>query len=197
MVFPAFSFSAAPFFGGDRMSVIIGLKNVFGLSKIWKYLKGPTFSSKEFPKNYFACYSIIHFVVFSSCFCFSISPKCLVNEFSLSFFPQKHLILHTKFWEVIFVQVLQKYSLHSPYYTQLTYRMRSKERNMASTLRDYYLKQSFLRRSSLPRTVELDIGIWKLRNFPACREKTKVVETLNLIHRASWSFYFVRKVDSQ
>ena len=105
MVFPAFSFSAAPFFGGDRMSVIIGLKNVFGLSKIWKYLKGPTFSSKEFPKNYFACYSIIHFVVFSSCFCFSISLKCLVNEFSLSFFPQRtfnstHEILRSNFCSV-------------------------------------------------------------------------------------------------
>ena len=37
VVFPAFSFSAAPFFGGlisDRISVIIRLKNVFGLSKI-------------------------------------------------------------------------------------------------------------------------------------------------------------------
>ena len=37
VVFPAFSFSAAPFFGGlisDGISVIFGLKNVFDLSKI-------------------------------------------------------------------------------------------------------------------------------------------------------------------
>ena len=36
MMFPAFSFSAAPFIGGqisDRISVIIGLKNILGLRK--------------------------------------------------------------------------------------------------------------------------------------------------------------------
>ena len=179
MAFPAFSFSAAPFFGAlisDRISVI-GLKNLFGLSKISKSREGPTFLSKEFRKNYFACYSVIHFLIFGSWFCFSISPKCLVNVF-YHFFHREHFLSFTSTNEILISNFYSWYckNIHYIHYTQLTYRMRSKERNMANALRNYYLKQNFLRRSSLSRTTGVVVGIRRFRNFPACREKTKVVD---------------------
>ena len=146
MLFPAFSFSAAPFFHGqisDQIPVIIGLKSLFGLSKIWKQRKGPAFLSNEFPKNYFACYSVIHFIIFGLWFCFPISAKCLVNEFSLSFFHRENLVSFNSTHEILISHFCSRYSknIHYIHYTQVTYRTRSKERNMTNTLRNYYLKQ--------------------------------------------------------
>ena len=93
-------------------------------------------------------------------------------------FSTENLLSFSSIQEILITNFCSRYckNIHYIHYTQLTYRMRSKERNMANTLRNYYLKQSFLRRSSFPRTTGVVVGIRRFRNFPACHEKTKVVD---------------------
>ena len=93
-------------------------------------------------------------------------------------FSTENLLSFNSTHEILITNFCSRYckNIHYIHYTQLTYRMRSKERNMANTLRNYYLKQSFLRRSSLPRTAGVVVGIRRYRNFPACQEETKVVD---------------------
>ena len=92
-------------------------------------------------------------------------------------FSTENLLSFNSTHEIQITNFCSRYckNIHYIHYTQLTYRMRSKERNMANTLRNYYLKQSFVRRSSLSRTTGVAVGIGRFRNFPACQEKTKVV----------------------
>ena len=179
MAFPAFSFSATPFFGGlisDWISVI-GLKNVFGLSKIWKSREGPTFLRNSQNITLLVTQLFISLILVLG-FASPFLQNVLWMNFLYHFFHRENLLSFNSTHKILISNFCSRYckNIHNIRYAQLTYRMRSKERNMANTLRNYYLKQSFLRRFSLSKTTGVVVGIRRFRNFPSCQEKTKVVD---------------------
>ena len=58
-------------------------------------------------------------------------------------FSTENLLSFNSTHEILITNFCSRYckNIHYIHYTQLTNRMRSKERNMANTLRNYYLKQ--------------------------------------------------------